>query len=442
MSAPLPAAPSTAPAGPAVGREVRAGFAIVAAFAAVFGLWSWASPLSTAAIAPGQVAAEGSRRVVQHLEGGIIREFLVRDGDVVSEGQTLLRLDDSQSGAQADLLRVQWDSLRALDARLVAELAEKDTIAFPPDLLARRSDPRVAEAIAGQEAIFANHRRAYDGQLSILRQRVGQLNAEIRGMEGQVAGLQQQATLLSGEIKDTEGLVAQGYVPRPRLLALQRELARVTGERDRTQGQIARSRQTIGETELQIAQIRNAALNEASTQQRDNQQKIAEAEERLRAASDVQQRRDVAAPTAGTVTNLRFHTVGGVIRPGEPILDIVPRNEALVIEARVAPNDIDIVGMGLAADVRLTAFKQRVVPLLQGHVTYVAADITPDERPGGQPYYRTTIQIDPDQMALIAGLRLASGMPAEVMIHAGERTLAEYLVQPVRDSFRRAFREP
>src|SRR5262249_16444844 len=154
----------------------------------------------------------------------------------------------------------------------------------------------------------------------------------------------------------------------------------------------------------------------------------------LRAATDVQQRREVTAPTAGVITNLRFHTVGGVVRPGDALLDIVPRNETLVVDARVQATDIDIVGLGQVADVRLTAFKQRVVPLLQGHVTYVAADISLEERTN-QAYYRATVQIDSDQMALISGLKLTSGMPAEVMIHAGERTLAQYLVQPIRDSF-------
>lgn len=427
---------------PIVRLQVVVGYLTIAVFAAIFAFWSWAAPLSTAAIAPGQVMAEGNRRVVQHLEGGILRDFLVRDGDAVEAGQVLLRLDDSQSGAQSDLLRGQLDSLLALDARLTAELAEADAIAWPASLAERRADPRVAEALAGQEAIFANHRRAYEGQLSILRQRVTELNEEIKGLEGQVAGLRQQASLLSGEINDTQGLVDKGYAPRPRLLALQREHARVSGDRDRTLGQIARSRQTIGETELQIAQIRNTFLNEAAGEQRDNRQKIAEARERLRAASDVQQRREVTAPTAGTVANLRFHTLGGVVRAGEALLDIVPRDEALVVESRISPNDIDIVALGQPAEVRLTSFKQRVVPLLQGHVTYVAADLASDERSNGTPYYRATVQIDAGQLALLSGLKLTPGMPAEVMIHAGERTLAEFLFQPIRDSFRRAFREP
>lgn len=433
-------APTARPSGPAIARDVRAGYAIIAAFVGVFGAWSWLAPLSTAAIAPGQILAEGNRRVIQHLEGGIIREFQVRDGDAVEAGQVLLRLDDAQSGASLDLLRGQSDSLRALDARLSAELAQAGAIAFPEELLARRSDPRVAEALAGQEAIFANRRRAFDGQLAILRQRIQQLNAQIAGAEGQVAGFQRQAALLSGEIKDVETLVNQGYMPRPRLLSLQREHARVMGDNDRVKGEIARNRQSIGETELQITQLRNNFLNEAAGEQRDVRQRLAELEERLRAAADVQQRRDIVSPVAGTVTNLRVHTVGGILRAGEPILDIVPRNEALIVEARIHPTDIDIVAQGLPADVRLTAFKQRTVPLLHGTVAYVAADVTVEERTN-QSYYRATVQISADELARVQDVRLTPGMPAEVMIRSGERTLFNYLVQPLTDSMHRAFRE-
>jgi HlyD family secretion protein len=430
------------PIRPAIRGQVAVGFVIIAALVGTFGYWSWAAPLSSAAISSGQVMAAGNRRIVQHLEGGIVREFLVQDGAAVESGQVLLRLDDAQSGAQAALLRTQWDAMRALDARLSAELAEAPAITFPSDLVAGRDDPRLAETIASQERLFISRRRAQEGQLSIFRQRIAQLNAEIKGLDGVVTGFQSQATLLSREAKDVEGLVEQGYVPRPRLLALQRELARVTGERERTAGQIARSRQTIGETELQMTQLRNSFRNEVTTEQRDTRQRMAETDERMRAAADVQQRREVTAPVAGIVTNLRFHTVGGVVRPGDALLDIVPRNEALVIEARVATTDIDIVTVGQQADVRLTAFRQRVVPLLRGRVTYVAADITAGERQDIPPYYRATVEIDPGQLALVPGVTLTPGMPAEVMIHAGERTLAEYLIDPIRDSFRRAFREP
>ena len=416
------------------------GVLLIATFAGGFGVWAATAPLSAAALASGQVKVEGNRRTIQHLEGGIIREILVKEGDRVAAGQMLMRLDDTQSSASAEGLQGQLDSLRALDARLNSERQDMEAVAFPADLAGRRSEPKVAEILQGQEAIFRTRRLAFDGQTSILRQRVEQLRAQIRANEAQMNAMSSQLRLIREEIQTVEELVTKGFERRPRLLGLQRQEAQLLGSQNEQRGLIARSQQAISETELQIVQVRTQFRNEVVGEQRDVQTRIAEINERLRAASDVQVRREVVSPVAGTVTNLRFFTVGGVVRPGDAVLDVIPLNEQLVVEVQVTPTDIDIVGIGMEAEVRLTAFKQRTVPVLFGRVSSVSPDIFQNDRTG-MSFYRATVTIEPSQLAKLEGLSLQPGMPAEVLILAGERTMFHYLADPIRQSFRRAFRE-
>ncbi len=429
----VPARPSTRP-------DIWVGVLLVVLFATGLGFWSAWAPLASATQASGSLVVEGSRRTVQHLEGGIIREFLVRDGDRVTEGQVLLRLDDTQTAATAEALRGTVDGFRALDARLSAERMDADRVTFPDDLVKRRAELRVAEILAGQEAIFSSRQVALAGQSSILRQRMEQSRAEIRSYEAQMKSHDDQLFFVRAEIDDVRGLVEKGLERRPRMLALQRTAAQLVGGRDQQLGLIAKAEQTIQETQLQLLQLRNARQAEVTTEQRDLQTRLADVEERLRAASDVQRRRDVVAPVAGTITSLRFHTIGGVVRPGEPLLDVVPTEEGLVVEVRIQPTDINSVAVGLPAEIRLTAFRQRVVPAVHGTVIYVAADVESDPR-SLQTFYRAKIRIDPSQLAGLQDVALAPGMPADVMISSGERTLLRYLAQPLLDSFHRAFRE-
>lgn len=431
---------STVPGRPATRGDVVFGTLLVLVFCVGFGAWSALAPLASATLAQGTLVVEGNRKTLQHLEGGIIREFLVRDGDQVRESDVLLRLDDTQTASTAEALRGTVDGFRALDARLTAERDGEGAIRFPADLLARRADPRVAEILAGQQAIFASRKVALEGQASILLQRVEQLRSEIRSYEAQMKSQDDQLFFVRAEMEDIKGLVDKGLERRPRLLALQRTAAQLVGSRDQQVGMIAKAEQTIGEAQLQLIQLRNARLAEVTAEQRDLQARLVETQERLRAATDVQTRRDVLAPIGGTVTNLRFHTVGGVVRPGEPLMDIVPKDEGLVVEVRVQPQDIHVVSSGMPAEIRLTALKQRIVPALHGKVIYVAADVENDQRTL-QNFYRAKVRINPDQMAVLGDIVLAPGMPADVMIKSGERTLFRYVSQPMIDSFHRAFRE-
>jgi HlyD family secretion protein len=437
---------TTAPARPSLDGRVAMGFAVIILFFGGLAAWSAALPLSAGAIAAGQLVVEGQRRVVQNLEGGIIRAFLVREGDTVQEGQPLVRLDDVQTTAVAEQVRAQADALTAEAARLRAERDNASSIQFPSSLLERRNAPRVDDAIRGQMRIFDGRRRARDGEFAIINRGIDQTKAEIAGYQAQIASYDEQLRLVREEAATVGDLVERGLGQKPRLLALQREGAGLQGARDALLGQIARANQVIAEAELRASQLRKEHEADVVTALREVETRLSAIEERLSAAEDIDSRRELRAPVAGVVTNMRFFTAGGIVRPGEPVLDIVPAGERLVVEARIAPQDIDTVAIGLPAEVHLTAFRQRMVPLLLGKVIYVSADIEIDVEArtrglqGG--FYRARIELPDDQLSLISDLPpLAPGMPAEVIVNAGERTLMEYLLQPLRESMRRAFRE-
>ncbi|MFN8831173.1 MAG: HlyD family type I secretion periplasmic adaptor subunit [Labrys sp. (in: a-proteobacteria)] len=442
----IPAASTTPPARPALDGRVATGIAVIVLFFGGLAAWSALLPLSAGAIASGQLVVEGQRRVVQNLEGGIIRSFLVREGDTVREGQPLLRLDDVQTTAVAEQVRSQADALMAEIARLRAERDNADGIPFPSSLLERRATPRVDEAIRGQIRIFEGRRQAHAGDLDIIQRGIEQTRAEIAGYQGQITSYDEQLRLVREETATVADLVERGLGQKPRLLALQREGAGLQGARDALLGQIARAKQVIAEAELRASQLRKNHEAEVAGALREAEARLSAIEERLGAAEDVDSRRVLRAPVAGIVTNMRFFTPGGIVRPGEPILDIVPAGERLVVEARIDPKDIDTVAIGLPAEVHLTAFRQRRVPLILGKVIYVSADIEIDAeaRARGQQggFYRARIELPADQLRLLHDLPpLSPGMPADVIVSAGERTLLEYLLEPLRESLRRAFRE-
>jgi HlyD family secretion protein len=418
---------------------VLAGYLILGLFVAGLGGWAALAPLAEAAIAPGMVKVEGTRRTVQHFEGGIVREILVRDGDVVRAGQPLMRLDQPQAESQTESLRSQRLAFLAQDARLVSELARRTDLEFPADLLLSQH-PRAAEAMSGQRALFEARRIALESQIFVLRARIEQHEATMRAAQGQIGAQRRMLTLLAAEERATADLLRQGLARLPQLLALQRQVASTEGNITDITNQLQRSQAQIAETEREIRRLHDARLQEANTELREVRLRLADVEERLRAAENVSTRLEVTAPEDGVVLNLRIFTTGGVLRPGDPILDLVPERDRLIAEVNVDPNDIDVVRTGLQAEVRLPAFKQRLVPYLHGHVTFVASDITQDER-AGLAYYRVKIEIDADQLARLEGVQLRPGMAVEAMIQTGSRSFARYMVQPLLDSFHRSFRE-
>jgi HlyD family secretion protein len=434
------ARPEDVPLRPRIGAPLAAGAFLLIAFFAGFGGWAALAPLSSATVAEGVIRVETHRKTVQHLEGGIVREILVNEGDKVTAGQVLMRLDKTQSGTTVSVLQDQQDALLALQARLEAERDGLDAIQFPPELSARQSDPKVATVVGGQQKIFDTRRQSLRAQLGILSQRVEQLGSEIAGHKAQLVSANEQIQLTQEEIATVTDLLNRGLERKPRLLALQRQQSYLEGSRGEQLGAIAKAQQEIGEAKLQSADLLDKRSSEIALELRDTQSRLLEIRQKLGAAVDVDNRMEVVAPVSGQVVDLKVHTLGGVVRPGDALLDIVPQSDELVVEARVRPVDIDAVHAGQSAQVALTAYKQRTTPRLDGRLATVSADALIDES-RHISYYSAEIHIDSSELAKLNGVQLYPGMPAEVMIVTGERTLLQYFIQPVIDSFHRAFRE-
>jgi HlyD family secretion protein len=417
------------------------GIATVTLFIGVLGTWSVYAPLESAAVGPGVIEAETSRKTIQHFEGGIIGEILVKDGDAVRAGQTLIRLDDTKPRTTLMALQGQfWDSL-AREARLIAERDGKDTITWPERLEVQKADAGVAQVLAGQQKIFTTRRELFDSKRQVIEQRINQVNEEIAGYRAQEVASRQRIALINEEIKGVKELADKGLERKPRLLQLQRDLADIEGRRGELAAQIAKAQQTIAESDVQIINQQNDTQNDVANQLRDTQQKIHELSEQMQAASDVLSRIEVKAPQDGVVTDLKVHTRGGVIQAGEPLMDLVPAKDNLIVTVQVRPEDINVVREGLPAHVRLIPYKQRRTPQIDGKVIYVSADRLTDKRTN-QPYYAAKVRLDAEELANLQGeIELYPGMPAEAMIRTGESTVAFYALAPVLDSFHRAFRE-
>ena len=407
-----------------------------------FGLWAAAAPLAGAAIAPGVISPDGSRRIVQHLEGGIIAQILVEDGSVVRAGDPLIVLEDVQARAGHDVLQARFYTLAAAQARLLAEQAGSDDVGFPDWLIEATSrDATALEAMVAQRQLFRTRVQGLADRRGILGRRIAQLQEEIAGLDAQIEADGRQIALIVEEIEGLDYLFRKGLASKTRLLALQRAQSDIEGDRAERRARIARAHQAIGETELQIIAQGTATLDAANEELSRVQAELAEVEQRLAASRDVLARTQIKAPSGGTVVELRFHTPGGVIRPGEPVLDIVPDDEELLVDARLSPIDIDVVAEGLPARIVLPAFKQRHLPRIEGRVRQVSADAIVDPHTG-ERYFHARIEVDPAQLAALdPPIELAAGMPAEVYIMTGERSMLDYLLQPLFDSLRHAFRE-
>lgn len=444
VGAPAPERPRAAaagggPAGMAIGRTVAFGALVVLLFFGGFAAWSTFAPLESASIAPGVLSVSGERKTVQHLEGGIVAAIEVAEGDRVTAGETLVVLDDTRARAAAADLEAKLRSEAALKARLEAERDGLAETRYPAWLRAALARAGREDILATQDRIFAALARSHANRIAIHRQRIAQLREERDGLADEVEALDRQLVLLREEAADIRALVEKGFERRPRLRALEREIAHRTGARARNRAGAARVEQRIAETRLVIAELGNERLNRVVAELREVETRLAALGERLRTARDVLARTRIAAPASGTVVELRIFTRGGVIRPGEPLMDIVPDGEPLVVKAQVDPTDIDSVYPGLPAQVRLTAFSHLTTPPLDGAVRQVSADRLVDERTGAS-WYEAEIALEPGQPAL-ADLNLQPGMPAEVMIVTGETTAIAYLLKPIAASLSRALRE-
>ena len=420
------------------------GMGVIVFFVGVGIVWGGSAPIAGAAIAPGVVSPDGRRRTVQHLEGGIIHQLLVTSGDHVTQGQPLIVLEETQALADYNRIVVQRRTYAAMQARLEAEQARAEEITFPDwlmDDLRGPDGPVVAEIIGTQQTLFETRSAAQQSRADILRQRIAQLEEEIIGFESQIDSQNRQIGLIESEVEDVQELVDRGLERRARLLALQRQQADIEGAVGANEASIAQARQSIGETNLQILNLNTDRQDEIANELNQVRFERAGVEQDLSRTQDVLSRTSILAPISGIVVENRFTTVGGVIRPGEPILDIVPQEEELLIDARVSPNDIDSIQIGMTAQVILSAYSQRRLPRIDGQVKSISADRLVDEVTG-QPYFLARVEVNPQELLdLEDRITLTAGMPAEVYILTGERTALEYLMEPVIQSFRRAFRE-
>jgi HlyD family secretion protein len=375
----------------------------------------------------------------------VIREILVKDGSAVEEGQVLVRLDDTVTRATLGVVRSQLDENSARQARLLAERENADAIAFPDELSARKSEAAVATAVNGEDKLFDSRKAARAGQRAQLRERIAQSNQEVVGLTAQQQAKEHELKLIAEELVGVTDLYKKNLVSISRFMQLQRDQARLEGERGQFISDIARARAKISETELQIIQLDQDFRTEVLKDLRDTQGKIAELVERKVAAEDQLKRVDIRAPGAGIVNSLAVHTVGGVVGNSETIMQIVPQGDELIVEAKIAPQDIDQIGVGARVGIRIAAGDQRTMPELNGALTHVAADLTREQPAGAaapaQAYYLVRASLPETEVHRLGDLRLVSGMPAEVFVQTYPRTPLQYLIKPLRDQIARTFRE-
>jgi HlyD family secretion protein len=414
---------------------------LLGGFVIGLGIWSFLAPLESAAIAAGTVEVESSRKTIQHLEGGIVGAILVRDGEHVSAGQTVVRLDDTTARTQLKALLGQYWDAQAREDRLTAERDRRDRIAFRSALQSiQHSNPSVDPILRSHEQIFETGRRVKQTQISVAMQQMAQTENEIVGLRAQQEAAASRAAIIRKEVGTVVPLVEKGLERRPRLLALEREMAEIDGRRGEIAAQISRAQRVISEAQVSLFKIEVDRQNAIVHSLRETQNEILQLSARIQAGEDLLSRTEVKAPEDGIVTELRIHTPGGVIGAGAPIMDLVPRQDRLVISARVRPEDIDVVHQGLSAKVHLLAYKQRLVAALDGVVSYVSPDRLVDRRTD-QPYYAAKIKVDDKRLTELDEVQMIPGMPVQVMIKTGESTAALYFLKPFLDSINRAFRE-
>ena len=414
---------------------------VVIAFFGVFGVWAAVAPMSSAAVATGVVSPEGSRKIIQHLEGGIIKTLHVREGDVVKKGDLLITLDETLARASYTTLDVQALRFSAMKMRIEALQNKVKDLDLASKFKNAMENPDFAAFIANEMRIFELRQRTLEQQKGIYEQQIEQMKEEIRGYEAQIESTASQLGFIDDELKDTRWLHEQGLSRKPRILELERMRASLVGNQGQYVQSIAKARQKISEIQLTQIDLENKFFNEQNDLLLKTNSDLAQTEERIGGTRDILARTVIRAPTNGIVVNLRFKTTTGVIKAGEPILDIVPTDEDLVIEARIQPTDINVLKPGQTAQVHLTPYHTRYTRLLQGSLREISADSLTDEKTGAR-YYKAYIIVDHNSIqAIEENIELAAGMPAEIFIRTGEHTFLAYLMEPFTRSLRRSFRE-
>jgi len=421
-------------------RHLLLGLVAIALLAGGVGGWASTAEIAGAVIAPGSLVVDSNVKKVQHPTGGIVGELLVRDGDQVRSGDLLVRLDDTITRANLAVVIKSLDELAARQARLEAERDDEEQLIFPEDLSARSSDPAVLRVLEGERRFFELRRKARAGQKAQLNERILQIEEQMRGTQEQVVAKENEIELINQELDGVRILWRKNMIPITRLTALERDAARIRGERGALVALIAQAKGKTTETQLQIIQIDQDLRSEVSKELAEIRAKVSELVEKRVAAEDHLKRIDIRAPQAGRVHQLTVHTVGGVISAGEAIMLIVPGGDVLTVEARIAPHDIDQVRRGQKAVLRFPAFNQQTTPEINGEVGRISADTTQDPKTGAS-FYTVRIMLPDNEVARLSGARLVPGMPVEAFIQTGVRTAISYLVKPITDQLMRAWRE-
>jgi HlyD family type I secretion membrane fusion protein len=436
-----PRAPSLPPAASAdwAAPLRTAGIVVVVVFA-IGGGWAAFARLDAATVAPGVVAVESNRKAIQHLEGGIVREILARDGDRVEAGAVLVRLDPTQARANSEVIRKQYAAALAEEARLIAERDGKPAVTFPGEVTDQLDDALVARAVADQVAQFRDRRSSVNGQVAILQARIAQHQSEIAALDREREASEQQIATVKKELVGLRQLLDKNLVSVSRVLALEREQSRLEGMLGRSQANVMKSLQAIDEARLQIDQTRAQFAEQVSRDLPAVRKSVGELRERVVATSDVLRRVEIRAPQAGVVQGSRVFTAGGVVRAGDTLMEIVPLSDELVIRAQVAPTDVDKVRSGMEAEVRFPSFTIEHPPLFIGKVRTVSPDRLMDEQ-SRQPYFAAEVTIEKDKVPAEFRDRIGAGMQADVLVATGERTALRYLVSPLLDRLATAMRE-
>lgn len=436
-------------------RRLLAGYIVAAIF--FVGILGYAAlvEIRGAIIAPGNMVVEGNIRRIQHQDGGSIAAILVRNGQKVSAGDLLVRMNETQARAEFGVVMVQLYSQQVRAARLVAEREEQPSIKFPPPPMdtGLEKDPGalmramslsctdLSSCLNIENELFVARRRARDGEISQLRERVEQTGQEIEGLAAQAKAIEDQAAVVRSELVGLEALLKQGLTQLSRINPQRLNLAQLEGQAGEIKAQIARARGRISEINVQIAQVTKQALNEVTKDLREASEKIADLHERRLAAEAKLQRIEIRAPIAGTIHQLSLFTIGGVAAPGETVMQIVPEDEKLLVESRIDPAFIDQVSVGQDALIRFSSFDQRTTPELAGRVTFVSADLEQDPKQQIPPYFRARAELKSGEIEKLAEQRIISGLPAELHLQTRERTILSYMMKPLTDQIARTFRE-
>jgi len=420
-------------------RVAAVGWVIIGVFFGLLGTWAAVAPLNGAVVGNAIVKVEGNRKSVQHLDGGIVKQLNIKEGDHVSAGDVLIVLDDTQARAEFEVLSQQYLVARATELRLLAELNHSPGLSPSTDIRARLDEAEVQRIWHGQIQQFESRVAVLEGARKVIREKINQLEAQIAGSEKVVVAYRQQIGSVKSELESIKPLVERGLIAQPRKLQLERSGYGLEGQIEEATANIAKFRQAIAEQFQQMAQLDNDRMTEVTKDLRDMQAKVLDVIPRLANAKAVLGRMDIRSPYTGQVVGLNVFAVGAVIQRGDKILDVVPDN-ALTIEAQVAVEDISEIHPGMIAEIHLTAYKQRITPMVHGEVLQVSADRLTDNRTGN-PYYTALVRVDEQELKQIPNVQLYPGMPAVVMVPTVKRTALEYLIGPLAMSMQHAFRQ-